>query len=96
MPLLEFLKGRFFKMYFGTDAHVAWLRKRLVDYFMSKEYLRLDSQFISVAAFWKPETPEEVMTGTLTVNDDGICFVTSPEYSRGGSGARSRSEPVEF
>lgn len=50
---------------------------------MGKEYLRLDSKFSSVAAFWKPETPEEVMTGTLTVNADGICFVTSPEYFRG-------------
>jgi hypothetical protein len=50
---------------------------------MGKEYLRLDSQFSSVAAFWKPETPDEVMTGTLTVNDDGIRFVTSPEYARG-------------
>jgi hypothetical protein len=55
---------------------------------MGKEYLRLDSKFSSVAAFWKPETPEEVMTGTLTVNDDGICFVTSPEYFRGAKVAR--------
>lgn len=50
---------------------------------MGKEYLRLDSKFSSVAAFWKPETPDEVMTGTLTVNVDGIRFVTSPEYFRG-------------
>jgi ApeA N-terminal domain 1 len=50
---------------------------------MGKEYLRLDSKFNSVAAFWKPETPDEVMTGTLTVNDDGIRFVTSPEYFQG-------------
>jgi hypothetical protein len=50
---------------------------------MGKEYLRLDSKFTSVAAFWKPESPDEVMTGTLTVNDDGIRFVTSPEYFRG-------------
>jgi len=50
---------------------------------MGKEYLRLDSKFSSVAAFWKPESPDEVMTGTLTVNDDGIRFVTSPEYFRG-------------
>lgn len=50
---------------------------------MSKEYLRLDSKFSSVAAFWKPDSPDEVMTGTLTVNDDGIRFVTSPEYFRG-------------
>lgn len=50
---------------------------------MGKEYLRLDSKFSSVAAFWKPESPDEVMTGTLTVNDDGIRFVTSPEYHRG-------------
>jgi hypothetical protein len=50
---------------------------------MGKEYLRLDSEFTSVAAFWKLESPDEVMTGTLTVNDDGIRFVTSPEYFRG-------------
>lgn len=50
---------------------------------MGKEYLRLDSKFSSVVAFWKPENPEEVMTGTLTVNDAGIAFVTSPEYFRG-------------
>lgn len=50
---------------------------------MSKEYLRLDSKFSSVAAFWKPESPDEVTTGTLTVSDDGIRFVTSPEYFRG-------------
>lgn len=50
---------------------------------MGKEYLRLDSKFSSVVAFWKPENPEEVMAGTLTVNDDGINFVTSPEYFRG-------------
>jgi hypothetical protein len=50
---------------------------------MDKEYQRLDSKFTSVAAFWKPESPDEVMTGTLTVNDDGIRFVTSPEYYRG-------------
>lgn len=50
---------------------------------MGKEYLRLDSQFTSVAAFWKPETPDERMTGTLIVNEDGIRFVTSPQYFRG-------------
>jgi hypothetical protein len=50
---------------------------------MGKEYLRLDSQFSSVAAFWRPEAPDEVVTGTLTVDDDGIRFVTSPEYFRG-------------
>lgn len=50
---------------------------------MGKEYLRLDSKFSSVSAFWRPESPDEVMTGTLTVNDDGIRFVTSPEYIRG-------------
>lgn len=50
---------------------------------MGKEYLRLDSKFTSVAAFWKPETPDEVMTGTLTVTEDGIRFVTSPQYFRG-------------
>jgi len=50
---------------------------------MGKEYLRVDSQFSSVAAFWKPDTSDEVMTGTLTINDAGIRFVTSPEYFRG-------------
>jgi len=50
---------------------------------MGKEYLRLDSQFSSVAAFWVPETPDDVMTGTLTVNDKDIRFVTSPAFFRG-------------
>ncbi|ADV84444.1 HEPN domain-containing protein [Terriglobus saanensis] len=50
---------------------------------MGKEHLRLDSQFSSLAAFWKPQSPDEVMTGTLTINDDGIRFVTSPQYFRG-------------
>jgi hypothetical protein len=52
---------------------------------MSREYLRLDSKFSSIATFWKPESPDDVMTGTLTVNDDGIRFVTSPEYFRGAN-----------
>lgn len=50
---------------------------------MGKEYLRLDSQIKSVAAFWKPESPEAIITGTLTVDEDGIRFVSSPEYFRG-------------
>lgn len=52
---------------------------------MGEEYLRLDSKFTSVAAFWKPEVPDAVMTGTLIVDDDGIRFVTSPEYFRGAN-----------
>ncbi len=61
---------------------------------MGKEYLRLDSKFTSVAAFWKPESRDEVTTGTLTVNDDGIHFVTSPEYFRGAE--IPRSDPSQW
>lgn len=61
---------------------------------MGKEYLRLDSKFSSVAAFWKPESPDEVMTGTLTINDDGIRFVTSPEFFRGAN--VPRPEPSQW
>jgi len=50
---------------------------------MADMHIRLDSKFSSVAAFWKPETPDEVMTGNLTIDDDGVSFVTSPVYARG-------------
>jgi hypothetical protein len=52
---------------------------------MADKHIRLDSQLSSVAAFWKPETPDDVMTGTLTIDDDGIRFITSPEYARGAA-----------
>jgi hypothetical protein len=50
---------------------------------MADKHYRLDSKFSSVAAFWKPEAPDPVMTGNLAVDDDGIRFTTSPEYASG-------------
>src|ERR1035437_1084854 len=50
---------------------------------MADKHIRLNSKLSSVAAFWKPDTPDEVTTGNLTVDDDGIHFVTSPEYAKG-------------
>lgn len=50
---------------------------------MGEKYLRLDSKFISVAAFWRPDRRDEVTTGTLTVDEEEIRFVTSPQYFRG-------------
>jgi hypothetical protein len=52
---------------------------------MADKHIRLDSHFSSVAAFWEPKTPDNVMTGTLTIDDDGIRFITSPEYARGAA-----------
>jgi hypothetical protein len=50
---------------------------------MADKHIRLNSKLSSVAAFWKPDTPNEVTTGNLTVDDDGIHFVTSPTYAKG-------------
>ena len=50
---------------------------------MADKHIRLNSKLSSVAAFWKPDTPDEVTTGNLTVDDDGIHFVTSPRYAKG-------------
>lgn len=46
-------------------------------------HIRLDSKFSSVAAFWKPEAPDDIMTGNLSIDDDGIRFITSPVFARG-------------
>ncbi len=50
---------------------------------MADKHIRLNSQLSSVAAFWRPDSPDEVTTGTLTVDEDGIHFVTSPRYAKG-------------
>ncbi len=48
---------------------------------MTNEHDRLDSRFSIVSAFWKPQIPQHVLTGTLTNDDDGLTFTTSPRYS---------------
>jgi len=50
---------------------------------MADKHIRLDSKFSSIAGFWKPGAPSKVMTGNLTIDDDGIRFITSPKYARG-------------
>jgi hypothetical protein len=50
---------------------------------MADKHIRLDSKFSSVAAFWRPDSPDEITTGNLSVDDDGIHFVTSPKYAKG-------------
>jgi hypothetical protein len=50
---------------------------------MADKHIRLNSKLSLVAAFWKPDTPDEVTTGSLTGDDDGIHFVTSPQYAKG-------------
>jgi hypothetical protein len=52
---------------------------------MAEKHDRLNSKFSSVAAFWKPDTADEVATGTLTIDDEGIHFVTAPKYAKGSS-----------
>jgi hypothetical protein len=38
---------------------------------MADKHIQLNSRLSSVAAFWKPDSPDEVTTGYLTVDDDG-------------------------
>jgi ApeA N-terminal domain 1 len=52
---------------------------------MTEKHTRLDSQFRAVGAFWTPDSPEVVRTGTLTVDERRITFTTAPEYRRRGS-----------
>jgi hypothetical protein len=47
---------------------------------MSDKHNRLDSQFSLVSAFWEPQSPDNALTGTLTNDDDGLTFTTSPQY----------------
>jgi hypothetical protein len=47
---------------------------------MADKHNRLDSQFSIVGAFWEPQTPDHVLTGTLSNNDKGLTFTTSPRY----------------
>ncbi|WP_158824122.1 HEPN domain-containing protein [Granulicella sp. S156] len=47
---------------------------------MSDKHNRLDSQFSLVSAFWEPHSPEVVLTGTLSNDDNGLTFTTSPQY----------------
>ena len=47
---------------------------------MADKHIRIDSQFSTVSAFWKPESPEIVQTGNLAVDERRITFTTAPEY----------------
>lgn len=49
---------------------------------MPKENLKLDSTFSVIGAFWKPETPDSIMTGTLMSGERTIDFTTAPVYER--------------
>jgi HEPN superfamily Apea-like protein/ApeA-like protein len=47
---------------------------------MTDKHIRLDSQFSVVSAFWAPDATDIVYTGTLTVDERSIKFITAPEY----------------
>lgn len=49
---------------------------------MADKNLRLDSRFSLIGAFWLPETPGVILTGTLVSDEDNIEFVTAPQYQR--------------
>src|ERR1035438_1924619 len=49
---------------------------------MPKENLNLDSRFSTVGAFWKPESPDSMMTGTLVSDEHNINFMSAPVYQR--------------
>jgi hypothetical protein len=49
---------------------------------MADKNLRLDSRFSMIGAFWSPETPDTIMTGTLVSDEREIDFITAPEYER--------------
>jgi hypothetical protein len=49
---------------------------------MPKEHLKLDSRLSVVGAFWKPESPDTIMTGTLVSDENAIEFTTAPFYER--------------
>ena len=50
---------------------------------MAEKHDKLDSRFSIISAFWQPQTPAEVMTGTLTSSDEGLTFTTAPVYAKG-------------
>jgi hypothetical protein len=49
---------------------------------MPKENLRLDSRFNTISAFWKPDTPDAITSGSLVSDENEIRFTTSPVYER--------------
>lgn len=49
---------------------------------MADKNLRIDSRFNLIGAFWLPETPDAVLTGTLVSDENNIEFVTAPVYQR--------------
>jgi hypothetical protein len=49
---------------------------------MPKENLKLDSRFSVIGAFWKPKSPDSIMTGTLVSDENAIEFTTAPSYER--------------
>jgi hypothetical protein len=58
---------------------------------MADKHLMLDSKFSLVSAFWLPDAPESVFTGTLAADGHEIRFTTKFEYSRDLSSATHRS-----
>lgn len=50
---------------------------------MPEKHDKLASRFNVVSAFWTPQSPEEVLTGTLTSSDEGLTFTTAPLYAKG-------------
>src|SRR5579863_2749111 len=55
---------------------------------MADKYTRLDSQFNSVAAFWKPDARDDYIAGSLVVDEEAITFTTAPEYLYGAEANR--------
>ncbi len=43
---------------------------------------RLNSQFTVVGAFWPPDAPDAISTGTLKADEQKITLTTAPTYSR--------------
>ena len=50
---------------------------------MSEKPNRLDSQFSLMGAFWLPDAPDIIQSGTLSSDERKLTFSTSPNYSRG-------------
>jgi ApeA N-terminal domain 1 len=47
---------------------------------MADKQLIVDSEFSIVSAFWEPQAPETVYSGTLTADEKDIIFATAPQY----------------
>jgi hypothetical protein len=58
---------------------------------MADKNVRLDSRFSVIGAFWSPETPDSIATGTLVADEREIKFTTAPQYNRQPSIGRDLS-----